>query len=353
MIRNLNDRLAANVILALIFTIGTLPLEAHQDRPVYSVQVAALPLAEMARGLALIERLKSEGYLAYHFRHRSKDQDWLRIRIGAFTTEPQAKDFAEQLKRTEAMDSFVTMSPVRVQERGDIRIVTTPNAIWIEDGASARELFQFLPFSDSRASCFLSKVTAELAPDASTVAIAYRNQLIRLPISGGETQIIADFDNLGNLCQPLGRRNCFFQPVVKWSPDGAWIALVPERGFEIKSDLWVVPSVGGKPRHLVDNSDTQDSVKSFVWHPSLPVIFYVSGYVFGTVSPGGSIYAVDLEGRRVLVCEPDDKRFQQLRGELAVRDGYLHYQVIEFTENYLSSTATDAKIPLPPWPPTE
>ena len=72
----------------------------------------------------------------------------------------------------------------------------------------------------------------------------------------------------------------------------------------------------------------------------------------GTVSPGGTIFTIDLDGRHVLLLEPDGL-LRQLGGEFKVRDGYLHYKILESDENNISFNSIDAKIPLPAWPPIE
>ncbi len=69
----------------------------------YTVQVAAFK--EMERAERLIEELKSKGYLP-HLASLT-NSSWIFVRVGFFSTEEEAKDFSQDFKRKEGMDSII------------------------------------------------------------------------------------------------------------------------------------------------------------------------------------------------------------------------------------------------------
>jgi hypothetical protein len=100
-------------------------------------------------------------------------------------------------------------------------------------------------------------------------------------------------------------------------------------------------------RALVDHRapGADRAVKDFVWHPEDDRIFFVDGYAFGTVSVGGVIRSVDMEGKVTTVLEPDGKR-SELAGPMSIQDGYLRYRIVRFDEQFIAKTIEDARLPV-------
>jgi hypothetical protein len=66
----------------------------------------------------------------------------------------------------------------------------------------------------------------------------------------------------------------------------------------------------------------------------------------GTVSVGGPIQSVDMDGTIRTVLNDDKAARQELAGPLRIEDGYLHYRKVQFDENWNERTFTDERVPL-------
>ena len=295
----------------------------------YSVQVKAVPLADKASALALYERLKANGHLAYYYIERIDDRLWMRVRVGAFDSIDEARTLGELLAEREGLDFYIARSPVQLRRHGPSRLVIAPSGVWVEHGGEPRELVHAGAKTTSQA----VDVDADLSPDGRQIAVMHGDALTVYEAAGG------------NLLFRIGETGSIM-PRVRYSPDGQWIAFQPLRDFEGEFSLWVLPSAGGEPRRLIDTTGTSRTIRSFVWHPSAPLIYYVEGQAWGAVSKGGRILVTGLDGEPRVFLEPQGQR-EEFAGELSVRDRALHYRVIRFDENYNHYTATRAQAALP------
>lgn len=314
---------AALILLALV------TLNAYGDAPYYSVQVKAAPLKERADALELYRMLKTRGYLVYHYVTPIEQQMWVRVRVGVFDSRAEAESFGQTLAEHEGLDYFVSRAPVRVRESGGARLVMTPSGAWISRDVERRLLFS----TGTQTVSQMVDYSADISPSGDRVAAMHDDALVVYDVASGN--VVLRKDELGSI-----------MPRIRYSPDGQWLAFQPVRDFEGEFSLWLMPAVGGEPRRVIDMTGTQQTIRSFAWHPREPRLFYVEGQAYGAVSQGGRIMLTDLDGNTEVFLAPQGER-EELAGELDVRDGRLHYRVIRFDENYNHYAATPGQAEIP------
>lgn len=311
--------------------------------PLYSVQVRAVPAAERADGLATYRALRDKGYTAYFYRARVNGDPWLRIAVGAFDSAEAAAAFGRDFSRRESMDHFVTRAPVRTmayREGSDLLVM--PSAVWLRRDGDTREIFVF---ADAEAGWLgeqrrIRDPLPNRAHDVVALHVDFQfgERIYLLDLEGGTPHVRFD-SHLADIGLYGARPG--------WSPSGRHLGFMDFRDMEAKSSLWIVGADGTGLRPLVDNrpAASDRAVKDFVWHPVEDRALYVSGYAYGTMSPGGVVRSADLEGNDTVVLEPPGER-QQIVGPLAVEGDRLGYRILQFDEDYMERTLVDASVPL-------
>lgn len=313
---------------------------AAEDK-LYSIQVRAVPMAEKADGLATYRALRDKGYLVYSYKAEVNGKPWLRVAVGVFDSIEDAADFGESFSATEKQDHFVAVAPVRITAAVGGDFVVTSSALWTRAGDRVREV---LAFDDPAPRGFAAPGGIKLKPSPNNKAVAFQYGMRVYAVRLGDdkaAQLSAGGPYFGD--------EHFYGPTPYWSPSGRYVAFHDFLEFEVKTSLWVARADGSELRALVDNQrpESQNAVKGFVWHPTEDRIFFVDGYAHGSVSVGGAIRSVDMEGNIKTVLDNNREAHQELAGPLKVEDGYLHYRKVQFDPDYTERTITDERAPLP------
>jgi len=107
-----------------------------------------------------------------------------------------------------------------------------------------------------------------------------------------------------------------YQSRVAVAPDSAQALVLYPVEFEERADLYVTDRTrgGGYRLVLADSSHAEDTPKAAGWlDPKLAWV--IVGYQFGTVSPGGDLYALDpVTGRAVCLWASADSGMTQAVG---------------------------------------
>lgn len=322
---------AVMLFTALGWTTGAV---AAADK-LYSIQVRAVPMAEKADGMATYRALRDKGYLVYTYKTDIDGKPWLRVAVGVFDGIDEVAAFGESFSAKEKQDHFVAAAPVRITaaEGGDF--VITPSALWTRQSGKVREV---LAFDDPAPRGFAAPSGIELkpSPDGKAVAFQYGTRVYAAHLGDDEAKRIS-----GDTEFPAEH---IYGPDPHWSPSSRYVAFHDFLEFEVNTGLWVARADGGELRRLVDYN--QYAVKGFVWHPTEDRVFFVKSYSMGTVSVGGPIQSVDMDGAIKTVLDPDGEARQELTGPLEIRDGYLHYRRVQFDDNWNNKTYTDERAPL-------
>jgi hypothetical protein len=119
-----------------------------------------------------------------------------------------------------------------------------------------------------------------------------------------------------------------FQVISAPSPDGVRTAVLYPVEFEMPADLYLVSEPGAGTRlELADSLRATLTPKNVGWLDER-TLWVTLGYLYGTVSPGGDLFAVDAAdgSARRLWASPDSGRTQAVgagpggaRGAIAVR----------------------------------
>ena len=153
----------------------------------------------------------------------------------------------------------------------------------------------------------------------------------------------ADFMTPGdfeNFCMKQGWR----PNTAVLSPDGQKL-LFFQREFEEATELWMVerevPPVLVLPSVQISE---QDAVKEAMWYDNETVLLIV-GYRYGTVSPGGDVYRLDITSKTLhLLYRPESDREQVTA--LKVEGDELLMDVVVFDEQYQNHETEVRSLPL-------
>ena len=298
------------------------------DQGCYSIQVKAVLLAEQEAGLALYHQLKDKKYLVYYYQLPLNDEDWFRLRLGCFKTREQAKQFGNTFEQKEKLSFFVTHSELLMDTYQDkFEVITTPSAIWFHSAQQDKVLYAFSGINEL---AFVEQSQARIAPDGKHIVFYANEQIIEVDLESGAHSVLAtDVVN----AQP------------QWSADGQYIGYLDDAEWETTTSLCVLKAK--KHNCLIKNdAKTQKAVKSFLWHPNKNIIFFVEGHAYGTVTVGGNLYAVDMKAKRQEVVKAPTEN-QEVGTDFEIKDGFIHYKLYQFDEQYIHKKATVKKIKLP------
>lgn len=288
--------------------------------PCYTVQIHSVPLGRREQVLAVYDSLKAKGHLVYCRDAHVNGQAYIRLRAGLFKNRDQAQMYGEALHEREALDYFIAKANLRVEPFDDaFNIVTTPNDIWLQSPTSVKSLYHF---DTSAAAATCSPV--EIGPRGQAIVFACNNRILKIDLRDGSRTLLKQGQ----------REEDLFNTTLAWSPDGQHIAYLDAVGWEQPTRLWIMQSDGRHDRCLVADKTRQTRVKSFHWHPSSREIFYVSGPTHGTVSVGGSLCRMDLDGNHRVVVPAHEGLRTQVCSEFHVADTTIQYRLAHFDTDF-------------------
>ena len=158
------------VLVCCLLPVNEVSAKLPEQSQYYSIQFTATPMAHKEKALAIYDQLKAKRYFVYFFKTEVKGTNWLRLKAGIFLTITQAREFGTRFKEQEGFDFFITNADVRVHalDAGH-QIVTTPNALWMNDEAGYRELLLFSPEAIESIDV-LDRIETTLSPDKTHLA---------------------------------------------------------------------------------------------------------------------------------------------------------------------------------------
>lgn len=312
------------IIILSLLILCLPPLSQAGEVVHYSLQVKALPMTEQDQALQLYETLKQKGYLVYYYVATVNGKEWLRVRVGHFANKEQAKQLGEKLKKAEGIDYFVEPTPLFVDAKNNVDVITTPSALWLSSKNATKELYPFKGFNSLD---FLENTQAVLSPSGKDLVFYYDHQLIQITVA---TQASQEWVKDGLL-----------NSKPTWSADGKYIGYIDYLEWETPSSLCIIKVADRQNTCLVKNNEqTQQAVKSFHWHPQKNLLFFVEGHATGTVSVGGNLYSVNLEGQRKEVAMAKQGNQEEISSEFSIQGNQIHYQVVRFDKDYNKQIGT-------------
>ena len=324
------------VLLSTILFFAAFGAAAAQGAGPYSIQVRAVPAAEAADALATYRMLRDKGYLTYVYKAEVDGEPWLRIAVGVFDSHDDAAAFGKSFSAAVGLDHFVARAPVVVTSADGGDFVVTPSALWTRQGDRVREVFVF-DEPAPRKFAAPGGIRLKPSPDRKAVAFQYGMRVYAVGLGDDEAvQLTAGGTYFGDEHD--------YGPTPYWSPSGRYVAFHDFLEFEVSTGLWVARADGSELRKLVNYPE--HAVRGFVWHPTEDRVFFVKSYSMGSVSVGGPIQSVDMEGNIRTVLDNDQAARQELAGPLEIKDGYLHYRKAQFDDNWVLQTYTDERVPL-------
>ena len=282
----------------------------------YTIQVLSMPAENALSVLASYETFRKKGYLVYRCRGRVDGRWYVRLRTGVFRSRSEAHAYGAQFKSKEGLDYFVTEADGFVDRRGnDLLLFTTPSGIWLQSGDSARQLYR-----PTNGEIDTACTRARLAPDGRAIAFYDHQRIVAVPLDTGEVQIL----------RQAHREDEILNSVVRWSPDGQYLAYLDAVEWELPTRLWLIARNGTNERCLVADRTGRTRVKSFLWHRRENRIFYVAGPTHGTVSVGGTLYSIDLGGHRRVLARGALEEGTEVHSTFHITADVLHYRIAHF-----------------------
>lgn len=331
------------ILHALVLTavVVLFPAAARSADGWYSIQVRAVPLAELDQGMATYRELREKGYLVYAYRAEIDDAPWLRIAVGAFSSRGAAAAFGRLFSTVEEMDHFVTAAPVHVLPSTEGReFVITPSALWVRGTDGARETHAFSDEAPNRAD-LPTTILPEPSPDGDALAYVYGSYLY---IATPEGRAAAEALEPGT---PSVSADADYPWRPAWSASGDYVAFLDQPFWEYPIGLWMARADGDGQLCLACNRDGQSAVKWFAWHPSEDRLFFVEGFAYGTIAIGGGLFSAEMDGTVTEVSAVQRGEREEIAGPLRIEDGRLHYRRVRWLdENYETKTIADESIPV-------
>jgi hypothetical protein len=297
----------------VVFALSAIPhFPAERADAWYTVQILATPAENRQAMLSVYESLRRKGYLAFYYPKRIDGRSYLRLRVGVFERLDQARACREEIRRREGFDGFVARAEVHVARFEDrFRIATTPSGIWLASGDSARLLY-----APARDWIDMEHTAPQISPDGSFVAFYADHRIVRITLDTGDVRVLRQ-------APPEGDE--LLNSVARWSPDGRYLAYLDAVEWELPSKLWIMRSDGSENRCLLADESGQTKVKSFQWHPRESRILCVVGPTYGTVSMGGRLECLDLDGRRRTIVEAELGKGTEVLSEFRIAGDSLRY----------------------------
>lgn len=310
------------LLLLVLWSLTSLSLAAQGC---YSIQVKAVLMSQHEAGVTLYNQLKDKNYLVYYYQLPLNNEQWFRVRVGCFATRSKAQEFGNTFKQKEKLPFFVNDTPLFVDAYHDqFKVITTPSAIWLQPKNTI--LYQFPGINELD---LLQQTQARIAPNGKHIVFYYDEKIFQVNMNSGLSEVLrAEVVN----AQP------------QWSFDSQYVGYLDNAEWEVETSLCVLK---GQNTCLVKNSSqTQKAVKSFQWHPRNNMMFFVEGHAYGTVSVGGNLYAIDMEGKRheVVIAKAEN---QEIGSDFEIKNGLIYYKLYQFDDEYLNKTVTPKKIKLP------
>jgi uncharacterized protein DUF4652 len=137
-----------------------------------------------------------------------------------------------------------------------------------------------------------------------------------------------------------------FQVLSAPSPDGIRAAVLYPVEFEMPADLYLVSGPGrGTRLELTDSVRATLTPKNVGWLDER-TLWVVLGYLYGTVSPGGDLFAVDAtDGTgRLLWASPDSGRTQAVAADPGGAGGAIAVRLKVFDANLVTARDSTARV---------
>lgn len=285
----------------------------------FSVQVASHPISEKEEALQLLSKMKERGYFVFltTYRPENSKEIYIRIRTGYFPKYAEAKRHCIKLQK-DGFEYYIDKQKFIVASKGNMRIIKTPNSIWLFDENNFKELFDITPSLFDRNIDFYY-TQPFISPKGDEVLFEYDGKIIKINLNTNEKLIIENHVS-----------NSFPQK----SPSGKYIAYINDNLWESESSLWIHNSETSFCLVDVNESKKQDAIKNFVWHPTEDIIFYIIGSAYGTLTVGGEIWAVDITGKKCSLISCATNNREEIVNEFFIENNSLKYKIAQFDDGY-------------------
>ena len=306
-------KVIVTMVLAL-FSFGLIHgMDTRPFKKFYTLQAATMYDKDCWKAYDLYIKLKDEKQMVYYIRDKEGPRVCVRVRVGVFGAQDDAKTAAVKFKADTQMSAIIveTTGITITDYKGKFDMINTPSGIWMWDYKDFKEVKNF--GKSFNCEVIAAENPVAISPDGKYIVYLYEGKLTKIEISSGkETDIVKPMDP----AMKLERSS------PKWSPDGKYVAFLDIMNAKAGTCLRVVKADGTDEKCVIDNSKKTRAVMAFEWGPVGNELYYVEGVTTMRVPIGGELYVTGLDGKSKLLVQPEK--------------GSVIYRIFEFDGNKLN-----------------
>ena len=259
----------------------------------YCIQVKSYPPSEYHDGLKLYKKLRDRGYLVYYYTHYIQNNNWMRVRVGYFTSKNEARKFGEKFAARENMEYFVTEADrifVDVIDNGHT-LISTPSSRYIKSEEKIKEIYSI--YDKINENGYLFGFYQPIVSPTHQVILFFDSKVIQYDIKNERTHILST-DRRFNNSSP------------KISPGGNYIAYLDNYGWGSPTGLRVIDLKMNRDTDLLDSDRFNNrQIKKFEWVSDKDKLLFISGSAYK--SSGGELFYTDAKGNDQLIIRTEPK----------------------------------------------
>jgi hypothetical protein len=286
--------------------------------------------ANWKKGFVFYNFLKEKKYPVFrYFVFQENIGLLLKIDVGIFHEKIEAKNYAKYIMKKDNLNSNIeTMEIYSAKYKNQFEICTLPNSIFLINKNKIEELFTVDSILYYNAFDIESTMPS-ISPNGNEIVFNYEDKISKVNLITRQKIDLVDIDTIPQLMNSLPR----------WSPSGKYIAFLDLNEWETLTNLYIMKADGTELSCLV-KAEGENRVKSFLWHPTKDLIYYVFGYAYGTIDVGGSLYLVDLMQKKKLLVDNNPEFRTEVYSEFFIKNNFLYYRIahhdIELMNKYFT-----------------
>lgn len=322
------------LVLLILFYSNTLSHESKNiikpKNQYYTLNIMSFSQANWIKGFELYNLLKGKKYPVFrYFDFQENVGLILKVDVGIFHKTVEAKNYAKQILKKDNLNSNIgTIDVYSTKYKNQFEICIVPNSIFLIKENKVEELFTVDSLLYPNAFDTESAIPS-ISPNGNEIVFYSDDKILKVNLVTRQKINLVDSDTIPQLLNSL----------PSWSPSGKYIAFLDLNEWETLTNLYIIKADGTELFCLV-KAEGENRVKSFLWHPTKDLIYYVFGYAYGATAVGGSLYLADLMQTKKLLVGNNSEARTEVYSEFFIKNNFLHYKIahhdIELMKKYFT-----------------
>ena len=259
----------------------------------YCIQVKSYPPSEYNDGLNLFKKLRDKGYLVYYYTQNIENKNWMRIRVGNFSSKQDAKEFGDKFAASEKLTYFVTQAENIFVDgiAANQTVISTPSSRYMQMNGQLTEIYSI--YDKIIEDGHLFGFYPPLVSVNNEIVLFFDAKVIKYNAIKNQTNILSE-----------GHR--FYNSSPKMSSSGKYIAYLDNYGWGMPTSLRLINLKKNTDTTLVDPRGPKNTqIKKFEWISGKDIILFIRGSAYK--SSGGELFYTDPDGNQNLVIRTEPK----------------------------------------------